>query len=124
MGIHIRRGDMATHKKGYRRCVPLEEYEKTIMQYPDEFFYVATDEPELFNSLRLKFGDRVFRKNINSFSRDSKDISDAFVEILILANSTSLFGGKSAFVSLASFIGNLPLYQYKGYVPLKNSVKL
>jgi hypothetical protein len=105
LGLHIRRGDMSSHKTGFKRCAPLKCYEAVIERNPKKHFYVSTDSLRLYSYLKNKYGLRLHRMPIESFGRNKEDLSHAMAELLLLSQTSEIFSGTSAFSKAASIIG-------------------
>lgn len=109
LGLHIRRGDMASNDKYFKRCVKVSEYCRIIEAHPESMFYVATDQPNIFYELKQLFGNRVYRMEINSFNRNESDILLAMCELVALSKTQRIYSGQSCFSRAASIIGNIEL---------------
>jgi len=109
IGMHIRRGDMASNVKYFRRCVKTSEYSRIIEANPDNSFYISTDQPDVFLDLKKRFGRRVFRMEIRSFNRNDADILMAMCELVALSRTQKIYGGQSCFSRAASIVGNIDM---------------
>jgi hypothetical protein len=109
LGLHIRRGDMASNDKYFKRCVKVSEYCRIIEAHPESMFYVSTDRPQIFFELEKLYGNRVYRMEVNSFKRNESDILLAMCELIVLSKTQRIYGGQSCFSRAASIIGNIEL---------------
>lgn len=110
VGVHIRRTDNIDSI----RQSPLEAFEKRIedylQDYPDASFYLATDDYDVQQAFRKRFGERIIIK-YGPLVRDSKEgIQHAVVELYTLAACKEIWGSYySSYSELAAQIGNKPL---------------
>ena len=93
VGVHVRRTDNLQ-----ARNVSTTDSFLTLMQAEINIdskvrFFLATDDAEVSNLFKLKFGDRVWEYPKRAYSRkDSKAIVDAVVDLYALGNCRKIIG--------------------------------
>jgi hypothetical protein len=118
VGVHIRRGDW----RGQRG---LDFYFDSMQRAGDAGFFVSTDEPEIFETVKQRF-PRAVRYPATSFQRgDAGAVRDAMVDVLLLSSTSYLIGTPgSSFSAIAQTIGDIPGNFDYGYSMSKRDLLL
>lgn len=110
IGIHIRRTDNLESKN----VSSLEKFELKIKQaihdYSNVNFYLCTDDCEVKNRLKSKFGCRILTYNAKLSRNMPRGIKDAVIELWLLASTKEIWGSYySSYSEMASNIYGTPL---------------
>ncbi len=104
VGIHIRRTDNMTAIQGSSTDGFIVQMEKELLLEPQTHFFLATDSNGEAETLRNKFGSRIYMQEDKKLERDSEEgMKAAFVDLLCLAGTEKLIGSYwSSFSDLSS----------------------
>ena len=84
-GIHLRFTDRS-------QWAPSLEYIESIIKSGESKFYICSDNMDVLNWIKLKFGDKILTYNITNLNRNTKEGNiQSMIEWLILSNSTKIY---------------------------------
>ncbi len=111
VACHIRRTDIGTIQKKYKKQPPTDEYfDSFIESYPNHKIYIATDSKKTQERFIKKFGDRVYYSNVPSGEGHSRQpyrttpIEEAVVDLFLCIHSFKFCGTVCS--SFSEFIKN------------------
>lgn len=109
-GIHIRRTDNIWAIENSPLSLFENKIDAVLQTEPEAMFYLATDDRETIDYLRLRFPNRIIVRD-KDFSRSSVlGIQDAVVDMWLLARTKGIYGSfYSSFSEMSSFIGGVNL---------------
>lgn len=111
-GLHIRRTDHVVSIQNCPTILFTNKIDQLINEDPDVVFYVATDDYDLEQELKEKYGNHIVQRKCFSkqVTRATKaGMMDAFVDVLCLSKCKKIFGSDSTFSTLAAYLGNTEL---------------
>jgi hypothetical protein len=84
-GLHLRLTDRT-------QWAPNIEYVEKIISNNDSKLYICSDNTDVLNFLKTKFGDKIITYNITNLNRSTKEGNiQSMVEWLILSNSSKIY---------------------------------
>jgi len=112
IGVHIRRTD---HKKAIEKSpTPLfvKAMQDELTKNPSTLFFLATDDPNEEDFIRLTFPGKILTFPKRSLSRNkAESIQDALVDLMCLARTKKIIGSYySSFSKTAEQLGKIPLH--------------
>lgn len=114
VGLHIRRTDNVMSRKYSPTSLFIDEINKELALNPDTLFYLASDDMEIKNEFKEKFGDHIIVSALSSDRGSSQGIKDAFTELLVLSRCRLLLGSWwSSYSMSAPLLGDVELKQLK-----------
>lgn len=110
-GIHIRRTDATEAIINSPVEFFIQYMERHLEDDPSAGFFLATDDIEVEEAMREKFGRCLLVNEGKTFGRDSKDgMEDALVDLLSLSKCNRIAGSySSSFSETAARFGGIPL---------------
>jgi hypothetical protein len=111
VGVHIRRTDHIEAITNSPLELFVERMNKELSEYPDTYFYLASDDKDVERQLKGIFDDRIITFDDKCLARDTvQGIKDAYVEMLCLSAGSRIFGSfNSTFSLMAAKFSNIPL---------------
>jgi hypothetical protein len=102
IGVHLRRTDWRSQKG-------LDYFLGQMSRFPEATFFVSSDDPATFDEIR-RHCDRAVEYPKSSLSRGDRDgITQALIDLLLLAGTSYLIGTPgSSFSAFARIIGDVP----------------
>lgn len=110
-GFHIRRTDHREAIKNSPTILFVDKAEEILNNSDETEIFLATDDKELENFMKKKFGARIFSYNQKVYSRSNRQgMQDGMVDLLALSKCSRIYGSYgSTFSQMASYIGNKEL---------------
>lgn len=106
IGVHIRRSD-----NHWSTDVSTDEaFIEAMNRYPEDKFYIATDDTDVKWRLRETFKGRTLAQETDGLRDNAFSIGDAVVDLFCLAHTRHVIGSYwSSFSDMAAEIGGIPL---------------
>lgn len=110
IGIHIRRTDNANSIASASIEDFMSRMSKEIDDDETTIFYLATDDPNVKNTLRQKFGERIISPDLCLSRSSVKGMKDAVADLYCLSRSKKIIGSYySSYSEIAAEIGGIEL---------------
>jgi hypothetical protein len=110
VGLHIRRADHVKAILQSPTSLFIQSIREEINSNPESIFFLSTDSVTEEYTLKKLFGDRIICRGKVLSRAKPIGIQDAFIDMLLLAKSTKIYGSYySSFSEVAASIGNIPL---------------
>jgi hypothetical protein len=107
-GIHLRFTDRS-------QWAPSLDYIENIINSNDSKFYICSDNRDILNSIKLKFGDKILTYDVTNVDRNTKEGNiQSMIEWLILSNSSKIYYA----------LGSSYSYEACIYNKLSNSIEM
>ncbi len=114
IGVHIRRTDNDMSIKYSPIELFIDAMRKEIEANKDIKFYLATDDEQIKESVKSKFGERIVCSDKKADRKTREGIIEGFTEMIALSQCNRIYGSYwSSFSEAAAMLGDKPFIQLK-----------
>lgn len=114
IGIHIRQTDNSMSIKYSPVELFITKIKTTLAAKPTTKFFLATDDYNIKNLLKNKFGSSIITNDIVISRKTVEGMQNALTEMLALSKTREIWGSfYSSFSEAAATLGNIKLHQLK-----------